>query len=68
VIVPTRQADQTRVCDWPAASPENVKVPTSVTLTTKGPAAASPVLLTVKLVSPSAETTRSGSGCAIVHE
>src|SRR5215213_6267065 len=65
--VPTRQADQTRVCDWPAASPENENVPTNVTVTTNGPAAAFPMLLTVKLVSPRAETTRSASGWATVH-
>src|SRR5215208_3224791 len=68
VSVPRRHADQVRVADWPGASPAKVNVPTSVTLTTKAPAGAWPSFVTVKLVSVSADTTRSGSGCATVHE
>jgi hypothetical protein len=67
VIVPTRQIDHERVADWPGASPGSVNVPISVTLTTNGPAAALPAFVTVKPERVSVETTRSGSGCAIVH-
>src|SRR5215211_887253 len=66
--VPTRQADHVRDADWLGARPGNANVPISVTLTTNGPAGALPAFVTVKPVSPSAETTRSGSGRATVHE
>ena len=66
--MPRRQTDHVRVVDSPGARPRTLNVPISVTLTTNGPAAAVPVFVTVKLVSVSMLITRSGSGCAIVHE
>src|SRR5262249_52381148 len=64
VSVPTRHADHVRVADSPGPSPRHENVPMRVTVTTRGPAGAVPAFVTVKLVSPSAETTRSGNGCA----